>query len=76
MSSSARGRELRRDIATELDRLGIVKPKFGITGGSHQYVQFDHGGRSHRYTFSLTPSVRCAGRKTISGLRRLIRGRR
>jgi hypothetical protein len=73
MSGSSRGREMRRDIADELDRLGIRRPEFGFTNGSHQFVEFDTGGRRHRYVFPFTPSDWRAGRKALSGLRRLVR---
>jgi hypothetical protein len=72
MSGSARGREMRRDIADELHRLGI-EAEFGITNGNHQVVEFSIGGRRRRYVFPFTPSDWRAGRKAICGIRRMVR---
>jgi hypothetical protein len=69
---SQRGNHLRKEVAAELERLGIVAV-FGMTGGQHQYAEFYIGTLRRRYFFALTPSDRFVTKKTIAGVRRLAR---
>jgi hypothetical protein len=63
---------LRKEVAAELERLGIVAV-FGLTNGQHQFAEFYIGSRRRRYFFSLTPSDVFATKKAIAGVRRLAR---
>jgi hypothetical protein len=71
--SQQQGRALKREISAELERLGI-EAEFGVTNGSHQFVQFHIDGRRRRYFFPLTPGNHWAGKQAIAGVRRLVRG--
>jgi hypothetical protein len=69
---SQRGNHLRKEVAGELERLGIAA-EFGLTNGNHQYVAFFINGRRRRYYFPLTPSKTFARQVAISGIKRLVR---
>jgi hypothetical protein len=71
--SDQRGRELRREVAQELERLGI-EAVFGMTNGQHQVAVFYIGGQRRKYFFPLTPGDGRATKKAVSGVRRLVRG--
>ena len=71
--SDQRGRELRREVAQELERLGI-DAVFGVTHGSHQFAMFYVGGQRRKYFFPLTPGNDRATKQAVTGIRRLVRG--
>jgi hypothetical protein len=70
---SQRGNHLRKEIAAELERMGI-KGEFGMTRGNHQYCLVLIGARQRKFFFPLTPGSTFAVKQAVGGVRRLVRG--